>query len=168
VSGYSMEGYPRSVAPSSGGLNSVKLRVIIADVDGIESGIYAYRRFENELHGEFRGDTRRLLSDIFWQKEFAELAAVTVLLTVSLYPALRKYSTRHYRVLHVDAGIVIQNLYLLATELGLRACAVAAFDEMSLIRILDLRRELPIMLFSVVGNRREKSRGDVHIIGTGL
>ncbi len=79
-----------------------------------------------------------------------------ILLVARLDTTLVKYPIRHYRTLHVDAGIALQNLYLVATALELAACAVTAFavtafavtafDDYAVTQLL----ELPDSMFPTV------------------
>ena len=40
-----------------------------------------------------------------------------------------RYSERSYRLVHLDAGHVCQNLYLAAEQLGCGVCAIGAFED---------------------------------------
>jgi nitroreductase len=50
----------------------------------------------------------------------------------------------------VDTGIAVQNLYLVATALGLWCCAVAGYCDATARQLLQTEdRELPTLLFAV-------------------
>ncbi len=49
-----------------------------------------------------------------------------------------RYSQRAYRYIHLDAGHVCQNLYLVAEAIGCGVCAIAAFDDDQVNAILEL------------------------------
>jgi SagB-type dehydrogenase family enzyme len=49
-----------------------------------------------------------------------------------------RYQERGYRYLLLDAGHVCQNLYLSAQEIDCGVCAIAAFDDDELNKLLDL------------------------------
>lgn len=63
---------------------------------------------------------------------------MAVLVVARLDTTLTKYSIRHYRTLHIDSGIALQNLYLVATALELAGCAVTGFDDHALAQLLRL------------------------------
>jgi SagB-type dehydrogenase family enzyme len=65
-----------------------------------------------------------------------------------------KYRARGYRFVHADAGVLAQNLYLVGTALKLSTCAVAAYYDDLLNRLVgvDGRDEFTILLFAV-GNK---------------
>jgi SagB-type dehydrogenase family enzyme len=52
-----------------------------------------------------------------------------------------RYGERGYRYLHLDAGHVCQNLYLAAEAIGCGACAIAAFEDDEVNRVLGLDGE---------------------------
>jgi SagB-type dehydrogenase family enzyme len=64
---------------------------------------------------------------------------------------VRKYGERAYRYIYMDAGHVAQNLYLAATALDLASCAVGAFfdDEVNKVLDLDGRDETAIYMATV-------------------
>lgn len=49
-----------------------------------------------------------------------------------------RYGERGYRYLHIDAGHVCQNLYLVAETIDAGVCAIAAFDDEALNRALEI------------------------------
>jgi SagB-type dehydrogenase family enzyme len=49
-----------------------------------------------------------------------------------------RYGQRGYRYMHLDAGHVCQNLYLAAEAVDSGVCAIAAFSDEDLSRLLGL------------------------------
>jgi SagB-type dehydrogenase family enzyme len=75
---------------------------------------------------------------------------VTLALVARLDTTLGRYPVRHYRTLHVDTGIAAENLYLVATALGLACCAVSGFHDTALTELLRLPSgRFPVLLFPV-------------------
>lgn len=160
VEAYERRDHPLSLAPSAGGLNSIRVRVASRRVHTLAAGIYSYDMCAHTLVRELSGDPERALKDLYWQPEFARRASVTLILTAKLTPGLDKYSLRHYRTLHIDTGIVAQNIYLVATTLGLSCCAVAGFDDALVAGLLELDDELPTLLFAVGDKLPQPNRSD--------
>jgi SagB-type dehydrogenase family enzyme len=158
VTAYGRPDHPLSAAPSSGGLDSLGVHLFGRGIDDLDDGVYRFERFDGALTAELHGDVRDALRAILWQSEFADRAAAVLLLTIKLGPAMTKYTTRHYRILHVDVGVAIQNLYLVATELGLHTCAVGGFDELAVDNLLQLDQELPAMAFVVLADSKTPGR----------
>lgn len=150
VSAYGRTDYPLSVAPSGGGLNSVAAYVAVRQVDGLPPGIYAYQPTAHVLTTHAAGDPTERMRDVYLQTEFPTAVAVSLILVGRLRRVLAKYPLRHYRVLHVDAGIAIQNLYLVSTALGLNCCAVTGYRDQSVKDLLRLDEgEIPTVIFAV-------------------
>lgn len=149
VSAYGRTDYPLSVAPSGGGLNSVVVHVAIRDVTGVPTGIYRYEFITHSLSPLVCGDPTGALRDVYLQEDFAA-APVSLLLVGRLRRVLAKYPLRHYRVLHIDTGIVIQNLYLVSTAIGLSCCAVTGYRDGAVTEILGLDEgSIPTALFAM-------------------
>jgi SagB-type dehydrogenase family enzyme len=62
-------------------------------------------------------------------QKFILNSAITVILTVDRYRMMWRYTERGYRYMHLDAGHVMQNLYLCAEAINSGVCAIAAFDD---------------------------------------
>jgi SagB-type dehydrogenase family enzyme len=148
VSAYGADRHPLGMAPSAGGLPCLRAYAVVRSAENVEPGVYRYDAAAHELVERVPGDPGSALAEAYLQPEFAERAPVTLALTARLDVAFGKYPLRHYRTLHVDAGIAAQNLYLVATALGLSCCAVAGYDDEALAALLRLPdAEIPTLLF---------------------
>lgn len=146
---YGSEHHPMGMAPSGDGLDLLRAYVLIRGTDILEPGVYRYEAIAHELTRLTTADPVRSLQQVYWQPEFAA-APVTVALTTRLDVAFERKPLRHYRTAHVDAGIAVQNVYLIATALGLACCAVADFDDADLSQLLGVpESEIPTMLIPV-------------------
>lgn len=153
VDAYGDPQYPLSLAPSAGGLRSVRPYVIVQRAEGLELGVYRYDAPAHELERLSQACEERRLREVFVQPEFAERAPVVIALVADLETVLRKYTLRHYRTVHVDTGLAVQNLYPVSTALRLAGCAVAGFHDSALGRVLGLSPgQIPTLLY-VVGHR---------------
>ncbi|RZQ64723.1 SagB family peptide dehydrogenase [Amycolatopsis suaedae] len=150
VQAYGVEDHPLGMAPSAGGLRCLTAYAIVTSAAGLAPGVYRYESVSHELVEVTQEPPAEELAKAYLQPEFAARAPVTLALTTRLDLAFAKYPLRHYRTLHVDAGIAVQNLYLIATALKLAGCAVAGFDDNVLSELLKLPdAEIPTMLFAV-------------------
>lgn len=125
---YGYRHYPLSIAPSAGGLQPINLYVVAQNIEDVPPGAYYFHPYDRTLNAVHRNPVRPLLERCLEQPEFATWPA-TLVLTCSLRRVFWKYPLRHYRTVHVDAGIVAQNIYLVATALGLAVCAIAGFRD---------------------------------------
>lgn len=150
VPAFGVEEYPLSMAPSAGGLDILRAYVVVRSAEQVDPGVYRYEALSHELVELCATDPVPALERVYLQHEFVTSAAVSIALTARLDVAFERYPLRHYRTLHVDSGVAVQNLYLVATALGLSCCAVAGFDDAALGMLLGLaENELPTMLFAV-------------------
>jgi SagB-type dehydrogenase family enzyme len=137
----------RRTAPSAGALYPLELHVVVGDVFELEPGTYRYNPYRHALNRVQSLDTRDSLSSAApWQKSIRHAAAIIVVTAV--YKRTRvKYGRRHKRYVHIEAGAVVQNVYLQAVSKELGTVVVGAFDDKAVRRILDLpRAEYPIVL----------------------
>ncbi|TWH22850.1 SagB-type dehydrogenase family enzyme [Prauserella rugosa] len=146
---YGSEHHPMGMAPSGDGLDLLRAYVLIRGTDLLEPGVYRYEAIAHELTRLTIADPVRPLQQIYWQPEFAA-APVTIALTTRMRVAFEHKPLRHYRTMHVDSGIAVQNVYLIATALGLACCAVSDFDDAGLSQLLGVpESEVPTMLIPV-------------------
>lgn len=142
--------------PSAGGLPSITVYLLVLQsIQAIDQGAYIFDRGEHRLHRHSTGDVRGGLSTCLVQPEFAQRAAVVVVLAGDLDVALSRYSERHYRTLHIDAGHAAANMYLVATALRLACCAISGFYDERLATFLPLGvNQIPLLAFAL-GARSE-------------
>ena len=153
--------------PSAGGLPSTTAYVIVLQAfDEIPVGVYQFDRGHHRLLRRRTGDVRSALAEGLVQPQFARRAPVVVILVGELEVTMAKYSERHYRTVHVDAGLAAAHLYLIATALDLACCAISGFYDNRISEMLSLQRsQVPLLAFAVgsrceVGEQRQP--GDPH------
>ncbi|TKG71986.1 SagB family peptide dehydrogenase [Prauserella endophytica] len=149
VPAFGVADYPLGMAPSAGGLDILRAYLVVRRAEQIDPGVYRYEAVSHELVELSDADPVPALEHVYLQPEFIPRAAVSLALTARLDVAFDKYPLRHYRTLHVDTGVAVQNLYLVGTALGLACCAVAGFDDAALGTLLGVTEtEIPTMLFA--------------------
>ncbi|PRX48330.1 SagB-type dehydrogenase family enzyme [Prauserella shujinwangii] len=149
VPAYGRPEHPLGMAPTAGGLPSLGVYVLVRRAEEVPSGLYRYEAVSHELVELSTVDPTGALELVYAQPEFATRPAVSLALTARLDVAFGQYPLRHYRTLHVDSGVAVQNLYLVGTALGLSCCAVAEFDDAGLAALLGTPdTEIPTMLFA--------------------
>lgn len=139
------------LAPSAGGLPSLDAYVVLRHgVCDAVPGVHRYGRTDHTLVPVRPGDPLPGLRRMYLQPEFAARPAVSVVLAARLDRTLPRYGLRHYTTLHVDAGVAVQNLYLVASALGLAGCAVSGIRSRAASALLALPdHSLPLIAFAV-------------------
>lgn len=137
--------------PSGGHLYPIEVYPLVFTGDAaVPPGVYHYNVPEHSL-------------DCLWQKEFdaetikrmflypwAQKASVAFVLTGVFRRNQQKYGERGYRQILVEAGAILQNIYLVATELGLRCTAIDAVDEVAIEREIDVDGISESVIVSIV------------------
>ena len=75
------------------------------------------------------GDIGERIMKACMDQRFMLNAAIALILTAVRYRMMWRYTERGYRYMHIDAGHVIQNLYLCAEAIDSGVCAIAAFND---------------------------------------
>jgi SagB-type dehydrogenase family enzyme len=125
--------------PSAGARHALETYLLINRVEGVAPGLYRYLAIEHELLPVETGpEVADLVTGACWGQQFVKTSAVTFVWTAVAYRMTWRYGQRGYRYMHLDAGHVCQNLYLAAAPIGCGVCAIAAFSDEDMSRILDI------------------------------
>jgi SagB-type dehydrogenase family enzyme len=120
-------------SPSSGALFASELYLVVREARDVEPGVYHYQPVDHAL--ERIGDAADL-------EPLAGLAAVdapaTVVVTAVFRRTGHKYRDRAYRYVAADAGHLLENVRLAASEAGLRAWPLRAFDDARTVMALGI------------------------------
>ena len=156
---YNLPDFPVRFAPTAGGLQSVELYAIVNSIEGLPRGAYHYDPLGHAVELINEGNMRRKLVAFSTRQEWLHYASVAIVLAVRPERLAWKYGARGYRLMHMDVGFVGQNVYLVATALGLRTTAFSGFDEDPFNRMLKLdgEREFAALMFPI--GAREAGKG---------
>ncbi len=145
--------YPKRAAPSAGALYPLETYVVVHSVQGLEPGVYHYVVRGHALEQVVRGDKRREVALACLDQEHALTAGVVFVLSAIFQRERWKYQGRAYRYILLEAGHVGQNIYLAATALGLGCCAIGAFYDDLLNRLLGIDGEEEAALYVLTVGR---------------
>jgi SagB-type dehydrogenase family enzyme len=138
-------------APSSGAQYPIETYLVVNYVAGLAQGIYHYNVRDHALEQIRVGDFRQTITDAALGQEFFGKAGVVFALTGIFQRARWRYQDRTYRYVMLEAGHIGQNIYLEAVAQGLGACAVGAFwdDEVNRLLGVDGKTEATLYLLTV-------------------
>ena len=138
-------------APSAGATYPIEVYAIVNNVEGLAKGTYHYLIESHELELLREGDFRNEMSRAALQERMFKQANVIVALSAVFQRTQRRYRERAQRYICFEAGHIAQNTYLVATSLGLGACAIGAFydDEFNRLLGLDGKNESVLYLLAV-------------------
>jgi SagB-type dehydrogenase family enzyme len=129
--------YERS-APSAGGLYPLEIYVATQSVEGVEDGIHHYDVAAHELELRRAGPAQPGLVHLTLDQEMVRAANVVAIITAIPERTMWKYGQRGYRYVWLDAGHLGQNLYLVATAMGLGPVGIGGFFDADLNALLEL------------------------------
>ena len=130
VKSYSDKQLTRRTVPSAGARHPFETILLVNRVEGLEPGLYRYLALEHQLvRVNAPADIRERLTEACLKQEHVRSSAVTFAWVAVSLRTVWRYSQRAYRYLHLDAGHVCQNLYLLAEAIGCGVCGIAAFND---------------------------------------
>ncbi|MGB9927566.1 MAG: SagB/ThcOx family dehydrogenase [Methanosarcina sp.] len=125
-------------SPSAGAIYPLEIHIVAGEGSGIEPGIYRYDPEEHTLSQEIIGDLRNELSEASLSQAMIRNAPVSLVISAIYARITGRYGKRGIRYTDMEAGHVAQNIYLLGTELGIGTCAVGAFDDEEVRKVLKL------------------------------
>ena len=138
--------------PSAGSMHPFETYVAIHNVDGVKPGFYRYQAADHKLAflREIKNQREAVAEACFGQK-FAGHCAATFIWTAVPYKTEWRYVTESAKLILLDAGHVCQNFYLACESIGCGTCAIGAYDQDKIDRLLrvDGRNELAVYIAPV-------------------
>ena len=123
--------------PSAGCRHAFESYLAVLDVEGLDAAIYRYLPLSHQLLFEFpvEGLAEKLVQSVFGQA-FTGKAALVFIWTAIPYRMEWRYGMASHKVIAIDAGHVCQNLYLACEAIGAGTCAIAAYDQEAVDRLV--------------------------------
>jgi SagB-type dehydrogenase family enzyme len=145
-------GHALRTVPSAGCRHAFETYLCVLNVQDLDQGIYRYLPLEHQLLFEFTEENlNKIIRHAVLGQRYPGEAAVTFIWTTIPYRMEWRYGLAAHKVIAIDAGHVCQNLYLACEAIGVGTCAIAAYDqgEMDKLLRLDGQDEFTIYLASV-------------------
>lgn len=125
--------------PSAGARHAFETLVLVNRVSDLPTGLYRFVAGEHAMVEQSRqANLAESLVYACLGQQFIKTSAVTFIWVAVAERMCWRYGERGYRYLLLDAGHVCQNLYLAAEAIDCGVCAIAAFSDEELNRILSL------------------------------
>ena len=116
--------------PSAGARHCFESYILVNRVEGVDPGLYRYLAVEHKLQEvNLDDDIAEKITQSCLNQRFVLNSAITLILIAVRYRMMWRYTERGYRYMHLDAGHVMQNLYLCAEAIDSGVCTIAAFDD---------------------------------------
>jgi len=161
---FSMQGIKEShpqatkrVVPSAGARHPFEVYVLINKVKDINQGLYRYLAEEESLGVIEENKTiANTIQAACFDQVMISNSAVTFILVADIYRMTYRYVERGYRYIHLDAGHIMQNLYLASEQINAGTCAIAAFNDDALNNALALDGENHLSIYVGTTGKTEK------------
>ena len=115
---------------------------MVSDVKGLEPGIYRYLPIEHQLLFESaKDDLPEKITNATLGQRFIGTAPVVFVWTAVPYRMEWRYGIAAHKVIAIDAGHVCQNLYLACGAIGAGTCAIAAYHQELMDKLLSVDGE---------------------------
>jgi SagB-type dehydrogenase family enzyme len=138
--------------PSAGCRHAIETYIAAFRVAGLGKAIYRYLPLDHALVEVVRyPDLEKRLTLATFGQAFCGSGAATFIWTAIPERMEWRYGDASYKVIALDAGHICQNLYLACENIGAGTCAVAAYDQEAIDKVLgvDGRDEFTIYLAPV-------------------
>jgi len=142
--------------PSAGGRHAFETYLLINRIGNMQPGLYRYLAFSHSLVpvDTKKGVADRVMASCLGQA-FVRSSAVTFIWSAVIYRMAWRYSERAYRLVHLDAGHVCQNLYLAGEQIGCGTCAIGAFDDRQMAGVLGIDGEEEFVVYCATLGRKQ-------------
>jgi SagB-type dehydrogenase family enzyme len=131
------QGAVQRTVPSAGNRHALETYLAVLRINGIEPGFYRYLPLEHQLLDLFHEEQMpRKLTEATLGQAFVGRAAAVFIWTNIPYRMEWRYGLAAHKVIALDAGHVCQNLYLACEAIGAGTCAVAAYHQQLMDRLV--------------------------------
>jgi len=135
--------------PSAGARHALETFILVNRVEGLAPGLYRYVALSHALLAvDLSEDVAERTVHACNDQHMVGAAAVSFVWVAVVERMRWRYCERSYRYLHLDAGHVCQNLLLAAEAIGCGACAVAAYDDDLLNRVVGADGEEQFAIYA--------------------
>jgi SagB-type dehydrogenase family enzyme len=144
----------KRATPSARAVYPLQVWLVANDVTGLPAGIYRYEPKEHALAPVTAGDQRDSMAAAARGQAAIQHAAAVVAVVGDSALAATKFRGNADRWLGMEAGFVVQDVYLECTALGLGTVMVGGFDETAVRRALGVPPGWEALALMPVGRRK--------------
>lgn len=140
-------------APSAGGLYPLEVYAVVGKVEGLEPGLYKYLPKGHKIEKVIDKDIRAELCQAAIGQKMIQEAPVSIVYTAVFSRTTDKYKERgRERYVWIDLGHSAENVYLQVEALGLGTCAIGAFMDDKMRKLLNLPKEEEPLYIMPIGH----------------
>lgn len=150
------EGWSHRMIPSAGGRHCLETYVYINKVEGIQQGLYLYLPIEHKI---VLIDAKEGLQISIDKAMFNQMydSAVTFTWTAIPYRMEYRYTVVSHKMIAIEAGHACQNLYLAAESIDCGCCAISAYQQKIMDRIVKVDGDNEFVIYmAVIGKKADE------------
>jgi SagB-type dehydrogenase family enzyme len=142
--------------PSGGACHPFETYLLVNHVDNLAPGLYRFLAIPHKLvEINLDPSLTQQIVQVCWGQPFIAKNAATFIWTFVPYRASWRYGNRGYRSGLIELGHVCQNLYLAAEAVRCGVCAVGAYSDEAMNRILGINRQEQIVLYTATVGKKQ-------------
>ncbi len=147
-------GHALRTVPSAGARHALETYLAVLNVDNLGAGFYRYLPVSHSILVErLDGLAGQKIKQASFNQDWMADAAVVFIWTTIPYRMEWRYGLAAHRVILLDAGHVCQNLYLACEAIGAGTCAVAAYDQEQMDRVLGIDGDDEFVIYTAAVGR---------------
>ncbi|MDG4717982.1 MULTISPECIES: SagB family peptide dehydrogenase [Thalassospira] len=132
IKGVELQDLLERPVPAGGAIHEIEIYLVINRCDGLKPGIYHYQGVEHALYAlPAREQVRKAILGVACNATgLGSKLPDSLIVMASRMPRLGwKYQNLCYRLSLLNAGVMMEAFYLVATEMGLSPCATGSGDS---------------------------------------
>lgn len=139
----------RRANPSGGGRYPIEVYIFVQKISkDIPSGLYHYNIKEHALDIlNSKVYDHKEISRLF-NYDFVQNASASIILTSAFFRTKEKYGERGYRYILLEAGHIVQNMYLVAEALELSATGLGGTKDIKIEKELMIDGDMESLVYS--------------------
>ncbi len=144
--------------PSIEDNHALNLYLLVNDVQGLDPGIYYYRRHDHALSQIRKGDYRNKSYEMSLFQRVVGDSGVAIIMTIDLERFGYPDADRGYRYAAMDAGMLGGRLYLQTVALGLGCTGIGAFFDNEVSHGIDISPTKELVVYTAaIGVKAQKT-----------
>ncbi|MFB0566623.1 MAG: SagB/ThcOx family dehydrogenase [Candidatus Aminicenantaceae bacterium] len=128
-------------APSAGALYPMEIYLIAGNVKGLSKAVYKYIPKNHSLKKVIDGDKRTEIYDVALKQGSIKEGAALIVMAGVYERSSFKYGERAQRYVHIEVGLIGENIYLQGITLGIGTVMIGAFKDEELKKVLGLPQD---------------------------
>lgn len=139
------------LSPSAGAKYPLETYLVVFKAKKLSPGLYYYDYLNHSLVLLKKGQFNNKICHFFSSQEMVKTAGLSIIITAICDKTMLKYKDRGMRYIFLDAGHLGQNLYLVATALGLKPVSIGGFLDSAICSFLHIneKHEIPVYGFVI-------------------